>query len=519
MLQPYYLVLFTGLIFIITILQSLQQEKILVYKFIYSIIFVFIAIVLAVSGDQFLGEATIDLIYTLFTIVVLLVFVWQLFLSFKYATLKSNHYELFVKAIKNSKFNVYYIVDQHEKIRDVSLGFLQELSLEKEDVIGKKLFQIIHKTIRIKQIDGEESTNKAFQKWSLEYKKNVEPNQATIQDIAFLNAMGETTHFHLIIQPVYVLGRYRGRIVVGEKKTDLEMMAVEKELEQSNLALESIRHKFIAILELSEEGLFSIDYKTQKVWLSSFMTKRLDLGLDELDLETFKGIIHADDLEKRQSLIQRLTEENPSYEITYRMKVKQEYVWFREKGKRLFEDIEQEVIMGVMTEVKTKHYMASDIETLDELKTYHHVVPFLSKRKLENKYFEVLYVSLYNLPHINDRYGRDVGNMFISEYVKQLTKTFVTETGDIFRMSGSTFVVVITDPRKIEIFESGLKTQGPFMDVFMNYGNIQTELKVHAAIMSHHMMKDIDQTLITMRDTLRTLGTPMRPDSVIRIHE
>jgi hypothetical protein len=86
-------------------------------------------------------------------------------------------------------------------------------------------------------------------------------------------------------------------------------------------------------------------------------------------------------------------------------------------------------------------------------------------------------------------------------------------------MSGSTFVVVITDPRKIEIFESGLKTQGPFMDVFMNYGNIQTELKVHAAIMSHHMMKDIDQTLITMRDTLRTLGTPMRPDSVIRIHE
>lgn len=519
MLQPYYLVAFTIIIFAITILQSLQQEKILVYKFIYSIIFVFIAIVLAVSGNQFLGEATIDFVYTIFTIVVLLVFVWQLFISFKYATLKSNHYELFVKAIKNSKFNVYYIVDQNEKIRDVSLGFLQELSLEKEEVIGKKLYQIINKAIRIKQIDGEESTNKSFQKWSLEYKKTVEPNQAIIQDITFLNAMGETAHFHLIVQPVYVLGKYRGRIVVGEKKTDLEMMAVEKELEQSNQALESIRHKFIAILELSEEGLYSIDYKTQKVWLSQYMTKLLELGLDELDIETFKGLIHADDLEKRQALIQRLTEENPTYEITYRMKTKDAYIWLREKGKRLYEDIEQEVIMGVMTEVKTKHFMASDIQTLDEVSTYHQIVPFLSKRKLENKYFEVLYVSLYNLPQINDRYGRDVGNMFISEYIKQLRKTFVTETGNIFRMSGSTFVVVITDPRKIEMFESGLKTQGPFMDVSMNYGNIQTELKVHAVIMSHHLMKDIDQTLLRLRDTLRVLGTPMRPDPVIRIHE
>jgi GGDEF domain-containing protein len=318
---------------------------------------------------------------------------------------------------------------------------------------------------------------------------------------------------------VYVLGSYKGRIVVGEKKTDLEMMAVEKELEQSNQELDSIRHKFIAILELSEEGLFSIDFKTQKVWLSTFVTKLLQLGLDELDIDAFKTLIHSEDLEKRQALINRLNEDNPTYEITYRIKSKDKYLWIRENGKKLYEDIGNDVVMGVITEVKTKHFMASDIQTLDEVKTYHQITPFLSKRKLENKYFEVLYVSLYNLPQINDRYGRDVGNMFISEYVKQLKKTFITETGDIFRMSGSSFIVVITDPRKIEMFESGLQTKGPFMDVQMNYGNIQTELKVHAVIMSHQHIKDIDQTLLKLRDTLRVLGTPMRPEPVIRVNE
>ena len=162
MLQPYYLVAFTVIIFAITILQSLQQEKILVYKFILSVLYLFISIVLAVSGDPLLNTNTMELTYTIFTVFVLVVFVWQLYVSFKNATLKSNHYELFVKAIKNSKFNVYYIVDQHEKIRDVSLGFLQEISLEKEEVIGKKLYQVLNKSIRIKQIDGEEATNKTF---------------------------------------------------------------------------------------------------------------------------------------------------------------------------------------------------------------------------------------------------------------------------------------------------------------------------------------------------------------------
>lgn len=519
MLHPYYLAAFTLMIVFIVTLQSYQQERFLVTKFSISIIQLAVSIVIAVVGENTVKEMNLEFGYTVFTIYILVFFMFELYTSFKNASLKSNHYELFVKAIKNSKFNVYYIVDQTEKIKDVSLGFLQEISLEKEEVIGKKISQILSKTIRIKLIDGVEATNKDFQQWATTYKKGVEPNQASIQEITFLNSMGETTHFHLIVQPVFVLGKYRGRIVVGEKKTDLEMMAVEKELEASNQELESIRHKFIAILELSEEGLFSMDFKQQSIWLSPFVTKLLNLGIDELNMEDFKALIHPDDLEKRQLLIGRLSEDNPTYEITYRVKTQDRFIWVREKGKRLFEDKETESVMGVITEVKTKHFMSSDIPTLDEVKTYHQIVPFLSKRKLENKYFEILYISLYNLPQINDTYGRDVGNMFISEYVKQLRKTFVTESGDIFRMTGSTFVVVITDPRKIEMFETGLQSKGPFMDVQMNYGNIQTELKVHAVIKSHQHIKDVDQTLIQLRDTLRSLGTPMRPDPVMRVND
>jgi hypothetical protein len=69
------------------------------------------------------------------------------------------------------------------------------------------------------------------------------------------------------------------------------------------------------------------------------------------------------------------------------------------------------------------------------------------------------------------------------------------------------------------MLDKGIQTKSPFMDVQMQYGNIQTELKVHGVIMSHTIIKDPEAALLLMRDTLRTLGTPMRMESVLRIYE
>ena len=144
---------------------------------------------------------------------------------------------------------------------------------------------------------------------------------------------------------------------------------------------------------------------------------------------------------------------------------------------------------------------------------------FLKKRKDEQKFFDVLLVHVHNLNDINERYGREVGNMFLSEYVKQLKQTFITESGDIFRMTGSRFSVIITDPRKVDLLTQGLKTQGPFLNVQLQYGSIQAELKVHAVMMQDDAFKDIDGGLYKMLEALKTLETPMRKQPVMRLYD
>jgi GGDEF domain-containing protein/PAS domain-containing protein len=522
MLPSYYLVAFSLIIIMMVVMQSIQLEKVLSLRLTLSVVYLIVAVIflwLQLNAPQSPFEGDVLFIYQLFNGYIILMFIVELVLTFRHANLKSNHYALFVKAMKNSKFNIYYIVDHKERVKDMSLGMLQELSLEKEDVIGKKLNAVLQKTIRLSHINQEEGNLKTLDTFFQRYKKEALPQQMDKQELTFFNSVGEIVHLHVILQPVFVFGKYRGRIAVGEKKTDFDLMVVEKELEQSNQELESIRHKFIATLELSEEGLFHIDQEDRYIWMSPALADQLMLKTDQLSIESFEQLIHPEDVKKRQDALKMIQLDHPTYDIKYRIRANQYYIWVQEKGKYLFEDARKKTIMGVMKHIPTKHFMASNMPVLDELKTYHEIHLFLKKRKDEQKFFDVLLVHVHNLNDINERYGREVGNMFLSEYVKQLKQTFITESGDIFRMTGSRFSVIITDPRKVDLLTQGLKTQGPFLNVQLQYGSIQAELKVHAVMMQDDAFKDIDGGLYKMLEALKTLETPMRKQPVMRLYD
>jgi GGDEF domain-containing protein len=72
--------------------------------------------------------------------------------------------------------------------------------------------------------------------------------------------------------------------------------------------------------------------------------------------------------------------------------------------------------------------------------------------------------------------------MLMAEYIKKLRTTFVSESGDIFRVSGIEFAVTITDPRKMDVLAQGIKSNKTFLNLVMQYGSISAELEVFAGI-------------------------------------
>jgi GGDEF domain-containing protein/Ca2+/Na+ antiporter len=484
MLQhPIYPLIITFFTLFLVIIQSIQSEKVLKNRLILAFLNMTIAVMVFVMYNTLiLGVSVYEDAYIIFNFFVYLVFILVLFSTFKTAILKANHYQLFVKSIKNSKWNAYYVVDAKEKIRDMSSSLLHELNLEKEDIIGKKFFSVLNKTIRFTKLNGQEINNRSLETYFLNYKEHAKPGDSEVQELTFLNFDGNPVILHMVMQPVYVLGKYKGRICVGEKKTDFDLLAVEKELNERSTELESIRHKFIATLEISEEGLFYIDLDERTIWASDALVSMLQLPGNTLDLTDFRRMIEPEDLKKYLALLGDLTVNKKQYSTSYRINVSGRYLWFKERGKRLFEDTHAAVIMGTLNPMKTKHFLASNIDELDRLKDHHDMLVSMNKLFKDNRYFQLLLIRLKNVPKINETHGREVGNMLMAEYIKKLRTTFVSESGDIFRVSGIEFAVTITDPRKMDVLAQGIKSNKTFLNLVMQYGSISAELEVFAGI-------------------------------------
>ena len=86
-------------------------------------------------------------------------------------------------------------------------------------------------------------------------------------------------------------------------------------------------------------------------------------------------------------------------------------------------------------------------------------------------------------------------------------------------MSGSRFIVLITDPRRVDNLEKGLQTGTHFMDVALQYGTIREQLQVNAVMMESTLVKHIQETLKYMEQQLITLRVGMQKKSTMRLYD
>lgn len=481
--HPIYPLVITVFTLVLVVMQSIQNEKVLKFRMFIAFFNVAVAIfALSIYDQMIVGDALYEEIYVTFNFVVYGIFLLVIYATFKTSVLKANHYQLFVKSIKNSRWNAYYVVDKKERIKDMSASLLIELNMEKDEVIGKKLFSIYNQSIRFTKYNSREVNNRQLENYYVDYRKNAKMGDQEIEELSFLNNEGDPVLLHMVMQPVFVMNKYRGRICVGEKKTDFDLLAVEKELNDRNSELESIRHKFIATLDLSEEGLFYIDLDERSIWASDYLVHMLRLPGNLLDLTDFRRLIEAEDLKKYLALLGELSMNKRQYQISYRILVEGRYLWFKEKGIRLFEDQNSSTIMGTLKPQKTRHFQASNIDELDLLKDRNDFMLHMHKLFKDGRYFQCMVFRLKNMPQINEDHGREIGNMLMAEYIKKMRTNFVSESGGIFRISGIEFAVILTDPRKIDVLENGTASNPSFLNIDMQYGSIHAELEVFAGI-------------------------------------
>ncbi len=468
----------------LTISISLSNQKMMVKTFVFAFLNLFWWIIALTIFDKYIKTNEIfTYIYLGLMAFELLFFFILCYISFRNAVLKSNQYQLIINGVKKTKYNAYYLIDSKDRIIDIADSLVEELGAIKEEVVGKKLFDVFDRTIRIKKFNDTEVNNKMIREFYSDYAKTVKSMQQDIREIHFQNFNGTTIILNIIEQPVFVLGQYRGRLSFGEKRATSSMMSMERELVELKGEFNALTSKFQATLDVTEEGLFFYDLEEQYVWGTDIFKKTMGLTSNTISIEDLKGLMYEDDLAAYKNTLNGLTEEKSKYSATYRTYRNGSYVWVKEHGKRIYDADCPNLILGFVKPIESGNYEKSNTE-LDNVKNDLELYKDLQILFQNNRMFQIAIINVSNIPEVNNKYGRNIGNIMLNEYTRRLRQNF---SGDqLYRISGLEFVFIITEPRKMEMLKTSLQSDNSAMDLQMDYGSIKEVIKVQIGIADAH---------------------------------
>lgn len=480
--HPIFALVLAVFVALLIIEESIIKVKLQKVKLLLAFFNVFFIVLMWLFYDSQIQDTSLELAYSIILISEYVLFgVVISIIAFVFLQ-KTRNYNNFIDAFKNTTFNVYYLTDKKDRIKEISDSLLKEIGQDRKSVIGKKAFDVFDKTIRFNRINDLETTNNELRDYYKKFPKTAIINEEYKREVYFLDPNGQNVVLNLLEKPIFISGKYRGRMNVGQKKNDLSLLSIEKELISRNEMLESIQYKFIASLELTQSGIFFYDLNEDYLWGNDIFVSDLGLSSNTILSSDYYGLIHQADLLVYQDVLDKLTAQNPSYQVTYRFKVGVNYKYVTEKGKRIFDDPTTKTILGYTSVAKTSHFAVSNYKELDAAKNIDELMVDLTKMFEEHRIFEIININLTNLAEINERFSRTIGDMVLGEYIKQISENFITDSSNLYRISGCNFIFILTDTRKIDLFKKALVSDSEAMNLKMQYGSLNVHLKVNMGI-------------------------------------
>ena len=249
---------------------------------------------------------------------------------------------------------------------------------------------------------------------------------------------------------------------------------IKKEHQALLLRSESLRKRFIALIDLLKDGLaFKSD--DGMMFATENLCNMIGFSKNEFALEEFEARIHPDDLSLYKNTLKKLTKRSEGYEISYRFKKFSQYIWLKEIGSLVYYE-DRTMIISMVKSIDVRQYPETAVDVLNSLKIDQEMLETLQSLNRQRKSYYLVVIELSNIPSINKKYGRDIGDLMMGDFLNKMRFNFVKEDQAYFRISGIRFAMVIQDPRKYEILERALKHGGDALNFSMQFGGIKETL-------------------------------------------
>jgi GGDEF domain-containing protein/PAS domain-containing protein len=299
-----------------------------------------------------------------------------------------------------------------------------------------------------------------------------------------LDKASEYYQYFVFLVMIVISITFKNKIKITQNLTDYDFFELEKELEDVKDLSDLLRLRFISTISLLNEGLIFYDEGLSGMFVTEKSAEILSIKNSDLSFDEYINLVHPEDQAEYQVNVKRVNKKNPNYEIKYRVKRNQTYIWVVEKGK-IFNHGNKEYLISSLKGMDLKLFPETMIHELDSIPDEEKLAQVLSQSRKDKEVFYLVFIHLTNIPDINKRFGRDVGNLMIAEYIKKMRYHFARDLYSIFRVTGIEFALIIKDEQKYEVLKRALVSGGDLINLRLNIGGIQQIVYPNIGIIRH----------------------------------
>lgn len=428
-------------------------------------------------------------------------------------SIKANLEQEFLKALENDK--IFVLLDRKDRIKQISMSFLDLAESEnKKEAVGRKFFDFFQDSFNLIAMNDQSIKISKLREFFRIYAQEVKEGDRSHREFVVTRKNGGRTYvINLTDTPIFVAGKYAGHLMIGDLHDESSKLKAERQLDDKVDELTNIKSRFGALMNISEESIFFYNIDDSTIWCNDSLVQSLDLNKNNIDRDDFESYIDPDDLRSYKSIIYGLTVSNSTYEAKYRFKTAGGYTFIKEKGKRIFGKNGCDEVVGTIEIVRDKHFEKTNMTALDLVNDETKLMVDLEKLIRSNVSFEIVTFKMTNLPDINEKYGRSIGNMVLAEYIKAVKNNFANEDM-IYRLTGLEFVFILTDSRKMQILKRSFES-GNLTSLVMPYGSLEINVETNFGCAYNDEVANAKDAVNATRNALRVSQLPSVSSRVI----
>ncbi len=277
---------------------------------------------------------------------------------------------------------------------------------------------------------------------------------------------------------------FTAKIRITQNLTDYDFFEMEKELDEIKSSSELLRLRYISTIGLVSDALLFYNDDLNGFFVTEQFQRIIDQKQTEFTLDEYAELIHIDDRSQYLTTIRKVGKKTPAFDFKYRVMRNGVYIWVEERAK-VFEFDKKIQLISIIKGIDMKLFPETLIHEIDSLPTEQHLVQYLTQASKEPEAFYLVMIQLTNIPDINQRFGRDVGNLMIAEYIKKMRYHFAKDMNSIFRITGIQFALIIKEQRKYDVLLRALQSGGDLINLAINIGGIQQVVYPNLGVIKH----------------------------------